>query len=163
MKVTKKMVALLAGIFSLTLIIYFLTGANVSKGKATKTAAIINNIEPIQLPQPNSTPDVNVLQNIPPMPTTVQTDNSVISNLPDLDRMPLDDESISLLPANEMIEYNYKDWYAGAGAAGACSGTAAEGVDKELYAKVKPLFNQTGKTELVPLDINSEKRRINFY
>ena len=94
MKVTKKMVALLAGIFSLTLIIYFLTGANVSKGKATKTAeaaAIINNIEPIQLPQPNSTPDVNVLQNIPPMPTTVQTDNSVISNLPDLDRMPLDD------------------------------------------------------------------------
>ena len=157
MKVTKKMFALLAGIFTLTLIIYFSTQANVSKGRAkdaAKADEIINNIEPIQLPQPNSTPDVNVLQNIPPMPTTVQTDNSVISNLPDLDRMPLDDESISLLPANEMIEYNYKDWYAGASGAG---------VDKELYAKVKPLFNQTGKAELVPLDINSEKRRINFY
>ena len=59
--------------------------------------------------------------------------------------------------------YNIKNPIIPNASTAAGAGAAAEDVDKELYAKVKPLFNQTGKTELVPLDINSEKRRINFY
>jgi len=162
MKVTKKMFAFLAGIFTLTLVVYFFTikearASGKIKNKTGRAAKF--NIQPIPLPQANTTPDVNILPTIPKMPSAagMHTQNNVIANFPDLDRAPLDDESISLLPANEMIADNYKDWY---GSGGVGSG---ESVDKELYAKGKPLFNHTGKFEVVPLDVNGEKRRVNFY
>jgi hypothetical protein len=82
--------------------------------------------------------------------------DNVIANFPDLDRQPLDNESVSLLPANEIIAYNYKDWDVG-------NANGGKAVEKELYAKGKPLFMQNGTPNLVPLDVNSEKRRINFY
>jgi hypothetical protein len=158
MKVTKKMYALLAGIFILTVIFIFInrTGAKANKNPSCGASATKFNIQPIALPQAKTTPDVNILPSIPAMPTAreMQTQNNVIANFPDLDRAPLDDESISLLPANEMIANNYKDWYgSGAGAS----------VDKELYAKGNPLFTPSDKAELVPPDVNSEKRRVNFY
>ena len=168
MKVTKKMVVFLAGIFLLTLTAYFFMykgsghkqrhGQKRQQGQGQGQGPQLN-IQPIPLPQPNTTPDVNVLPTIPRMPTVrdMPPDN-VIANFPDLDRQPLDDETLALLPANEMITYNYKEWDGG-------SGNGSNGsVDKELYAKGNPLFNQNGAAApLVPLDINGEKRRINFY
>ena len=164
MKVTKNMVVFLACIFTLTVVVYLFTikGARASDRRIMKNKGEAGadkfDIQQIPLPQANMTPDVNILPSIPPMPTAkaMNTQNNVIANFPDLDRAPLDDESISLLPANEMIADNYKDWYG----AGLVSG---ESVDKELYAKGKPLFNQTGKHEVIPLDVNGEKRRVNFY
>lgn len=161
MKVTKNMVVFLACIFTLTVVVYLFTikGARASDKNKGQAGADKFDIHPIPLPQTNTTPDVNILPSIPPMPTAkaMNTQNNVIANFPDLDRAPLDDESISLLPANEMIADNYKDWY-GTGGVG-----TGESVDKELYAKGKPLFNQTGKHEVIPLDVNGEKRRVNFY
>ena len=160
MKVTKKMYTLLAGIFILSIVVYFFTikGARNAGGKKNNKTGKFN-IQPIPLPQQNASPDVNILQTIPPMPTAseMQTQNNAIANFPDLDRTPLDDESLSLLQANEMIANNYKDWYGSSASAG------GDSVDKELYAKGKPLFNQKGNTALVPFDVNVEKRRVNFY
>lgn len=161
MKVDKKVILFLAGIFTLTMICLIMkgTGADRKGARAGADATGNNkfNINPIPLPQPNTTPDVNVLPTIPPMPTAscAMSTNDIIANGPDLDRTPLDDESISLLPANEMIQLNYKDWPA--------TGTGTDNVDKELYASDKPLFNRTGKVDLVPLDVNGTNRRVNFY
>ena len=168
MKVEKKVILFLAGIFTLTMICLIMkmkgTGADRKGARPNKkgAGAVGNNkfnINPIPLPQPNTTPDVNVLPTIPPMPTAscAMSTNDIIANGPDLDRTPLDDESISLLPANEMIQLNYKDWPATG------TGTSTDNVDKELYANDKPLFNRTGKVDLVPLDVNGTNRRVNFY
>jgi len=156
MKVTKKMILFLAGIFLLTLTAMFY---NYKKSQSATVSASLKNIQmsELPLPQQNTRVDPNVLPTIPSMPSKTDDNNVPIANFPDLDRMPLDDETISLLPANESIANNYKDWY-GTNAIG--SGTS---VDKELYAKGTPLFSQTDKVELIPLDVNSEKRRINFY
>jgi len=160
MKVTKKMMVFLAGIFLLTLTAVFFNYK--SQNTFAKNISLQNKqviqMNELSLPQQNTRVDPNVLPTIPPMPSKVDDNNVPIANFPDLDRMPLDDETISLLPANESIANNYKDWYGGNDSNG--SGTS---VDKELYAKGNPLFSQTGKMDLVPLDINSEKRRINFY
>ena len=154
MKVTKKMIVFLAGIFLL-----MVTAVFYNYNKSQTSSVSLKNIQmnELPLPQQNTRVDPNVLPTIPPMPSKVDDNDVPIANFPDLDRMPLDDETIALLPANESIANNYKDWY-GTNAIG--SGAS---VDKELYAKVKPLFSQTGKVDLVPLDVNSEKRRINFY
>ena len=160
MKVTKKMIVFLTGIVFLTLTAVFFTyksqTATSAKNISLQNKQVIQMNE-LPLPQQNTRVDPNVLPTIPPMPSKVDDNNVPIANFPDLDRMPLDDETIALLPANESIANNYKDWY-GTNAIG--SGAS---VDKELYAKGKPLFSQTGKVDLVPLDVNSEKRRINFY
>ena len=174
---SKKKYTFLAVILILFLIALFINmkSSSGSKKKAVQArkerdAQMNMEIQPIPLPQQNTRPDVNVLPTIPPMPTAadMHTDNVMIANFPDLDRMPLDTETIALLPANEMIANNYKDWYgagaSGAGASGAgASACTGDSVDKELYANGKPLFDQTGKKELVPLDVNGEKRRVNFY
>ena len=160
------MVVFLAGIILLSLTAYLCTYKGQGQGQKQKQMRRPGppplsgpklNIQPILLPQPNTTPDVHVLPTIPPMPTLndMPPDN-VIANFPDLDRQPLDDESLSLLPANEMIAYNYKDWNVG-------NATGGNAVEKELYAKGKPLFMQNGTLNIVPLDVNGEKRRINFY
>jgi len=154
MKVTKKMVVFITGIFLLTLTAIFY---NYNKSQTSSVSLKNIQMNELPLPQQNTRVDPNVLPTIPPMPSKVDDNNVPIANFPDLDRMPLDDETIALLPANESIANNYKDWY-GTNASG--SGAS---VDKELYAKEKPLFSQTGKVDLVPLDVNSEKRRINFY
>jgi hypothetical protein len=158
MKVTKKMIVFLAGIFLLTLTAIFYNYK--SQSASSESSASLKSIQMTELPLPqqNTRVDPNVLPTIPQMPSKVDDNNVPIANFPDLDRMPLDDETISLLPANESIANNYKDWYGGNNISE--SGTS---VDKELYAKGNPLFSQTGKVDLVPLDVNSEKRRINFY
>ena len=155
MKVTKKMIVFLAGIFLLTLTAMFF---NYNKSQTSSVSLKNIQMNELPLPEQNTRVDPNVLPTIPPMPSKVDDNDVPIANFPDLDRMPLDDETISLLPANESIANNYKDWYGG----NIISGSGAS-VDKELYAKGNPLFSQTGKVDLVPLDVNSEKRRINFY
>ena len=69
----------------------------------------------------------------------------------DIDRQTLVKESPELIPANEVIQMNYK----------ALDGV--EDLDKELYTNDKPLFNLNGPVNLVPLDLNGEHRRVNFY
>ena len=157
MKITKKMVVVLASIFLITLAAIFFISQNQSNSVAVQhhpkslTAQAMNELP---LPLANARVDPTVLPAIPSMPAAV-TPTIEMANFPDLDRMPLYNETIALLPANESIANNYKDWYE--------SNTNNVSVDKELYAKGKPLFSQTGKIDLVPLDVNSEKRRINFY
>jgi hypothetical protein len=69
----------------------------------------------------------------------------------DVDRLPLVEETSHIIPANEIIQMNYKD----------C--TFKDKVEKELYTADAPLFTKE-KTNLVPLDINdSSHRRVNFY
>jgi hypothetical protein len=164
MKVTKKMVVLLAAIFLIALTaVFFMNKSVTAKNQRQEEMKSAERMNELPLPEANTEVDPNFLPTIPRMPTTV-ADNIPIANFPDLDRMPLDDETIELLPANESIASNYKDWY-GANAVGAngVGANANTSVDKELYAVEKPLFNQSDRMELVPLDINSEKRRINFY
>jgi hypothetical protein len=157
MKVTKKMVVLLAAIFLISLTaVFFMNKSVTAKNQRQEEMKSAERMNELPLPEANTEVDPNVLPTIPRMPTTV-ADNIPIANFPDLDRMPLDDETIELLPANESIASNYKDWY------GANANMSGASVDKELYAVEKPLFNQSDRMELVPLDINSEKRRINFY
>lgn len=154
MKVTKKMVVLLATIFLITLTsVFFMNKSVTAKKQNQKEMNMAPIMNELPLPQANTRVDPNTLPTIPPMPT-VTNNAQMIASFPDLDRMPLDDETISLLPANESIANNYKDWY------GANAGAS---VDKELYAVEKPMFDQANQTAIVPLDINSEKRRINFY
>jgi hypothetical protein len=70
-------------------------------------------------------------------------------NQPVVDRLPLVEENSTIIPANEIIQMNYKD----------CNSQ----LDKELYTNDSPLF-APGSTNLVPLDVNdSAHRRINFY
>jgi hypothetical protein len=162
MKVTKKMVVLLGSILILTAIVYGFT--YVSSGAAKNiaaTSATAAAMHELPLPQANTKVDPTVLQVAPPMLSEKDmSPDNMIANFPDLDRAPLDDENLSLIPANEIIDSNYKDWYVGAvGANGVGTGAA---VDKELYAKGKPLFNQTN-VPLVPLDVNGTNRRVNFY
>ena len=164
MKVTKKMVVLLGSILILTAIVYGFT--YVSSGAAKNIAATAAVMHELPLPQANTKVDPTVLQVAPPMLSEKDmSPDNMIANFPDLDRAPLDDENLSLIPANEIIDSNYKDWYVGAvgangvGANGVGTGAA---VDKELYAKGKPLFNQTN-VPLVPLDVNGTNRRVNFY
>jgi hypothetical protein len=78
-------------------------------------------------------------------PTIVKPD---VSNTTILDRQPLEREPPTLLPANETIKTYYKDW---------------NGLDNELYSIDAPLFAQSGSSQLVPPDLNSSHRRVNFY
>jgi len=67
-----------------------------------------------------------------------------------LDRLPLVEETSTIIPANEIIQINYKD----------CNSQ----LDKEFYTNDSPLFAEIGPVNLVPLDVNdSGHRRINFY
>jgi hypothetical protein len=157
MKVPKKALILLAGIFTITVVAYFLIIKTINR---KETAAVAQPMIELPLPQANTKVNPDVLEMAPPMPKACDmTADNMIANFPDLDRAPLDDESLTLLPANEMIASNYKDWYVGA--VGANEVGAGAAVDKELYAKGKPLFKPA--TPLVPLDVNDTKRRINFY
>ena len=65
-----------------------------------------------------------------------------------LDRQPLERENPTLLPANESIQNSYKDW---------------NGLDNDLYSSDVPLFTSTNSSKPVPLDLNSNHRRVNFY
>jgi hypothetical protein len=68
-----------------------------------------------------------------------------------VDRLPLVEENTSIVPANEIMQMNYKD----------C--TYKDQVEKELYTNDSPLFTNAQVTA-VPLDLNdSTHRRINFY
>lgn len=72
-----------------------------------------------------------------------------------VDRLPLVEENTFILPANEIVQMNYKD---------VNEHLYKDKIEKELYTPDKPLFDQKGKVDLVPLDINdSSHRRINFY
>ena len=69
----------------------------------------------------------------------------------DVDRLPLVEENTHIIPANEIMQMNYKD----------C--TYKDQVEKELYTPDPPLFAK-GPSNLVPLDVNdSTHRRVNFY
>ena len=69
----------------------------------------------------------------------------------DVDRLPLVEENTHIIPANEIVQMNYKD----------C--TYKDKVEKELYTPDAPLFAK-GTSNLVPPDINdSTHRRVNFY
>ena len=68
----------------------------------------------------------------------------------DVDRLPLVEETSHIIPANEVLQTNYKD----------CNSKT----EKELYTADAPLFNEKGPKNLVPLDVNdSTHRRVNFY
>jgi hypothetical protein len=75
--------------------------------------------------------------------------------LPLVDRLPLVEEDVSIRPANEIAQMNYKD----------CNSVVyKDQVEKELYTTDLPLFKEKGPVNLVPLDINdSTHRRVNFY
>ena len=157
MKVTKKLGLVLIGILFLTLIAYIFSNKSSGEQKrqalAQEQALANQKANELSLPEPNRTPDVNVLPSIPEMPSAcdISASNIPIANFPDLDRQPLADQTLSLLPANEMLENNYKEWEGG------------KGSEKELYANTQPLFPMGGSADLVPLDVNAAKRRINFY
>jgi hypothetical protein len=69
----------------------------------------------------------------------------------DVDRLPLVEENSHIIPANEMIQMNYKD----------CN--SQDQTEKELYTTDAPLFEK-GPSKIVPMDINdSSHRRVNFY
>lgn len=72
-----------------------------------------------------------------------------------LDRPPLVEENPSIIPANELVQMNYKDWN---------SQVYADKVEKDFYTNDTPLFTEMGPVNLVQLDVNaSGHRRINFY
>ena len=72
-----------------------------------------------------------------------------------LDRPPLVEENAVIVPANEIIQMNYKDCN---------SHLYKDKVEKELYTNDLPLFNEKGSASLVALDVNATgHRRINFY
>ena len=74
----------------------------------------------------------------------------------DIDRQYLVDEDPELLPANEVNKTNYKGWM---NEEGKCKGE----MNEELYTDDNPLFDLKGPVNLVPLDLNGEHRRVNFY
>lgn len=70
----------------------------------------------------------------------------------DVDRLPLVEENTHIIPANEIVQMNYKN----------CN-EYNDQVEKELYTPDAPLFEK-GPTNLVPMDVNdSTHRRVNFY
>ena len=72
-----------------------------------------------------------------------------------LDRSALVVENTFILPANEVVQMNYKD---------VNDHPYKEQIEKELYTSDEPLFDQKSNVDLVPLDINnSSHRRVNFY
>lgn len=72
----------------------------------------------------------------------------------DIDRQYLVDEEPELLPANEIIKRNYKGWMNEPG---------KDEMNEELYTDDVPLFDLRGPINMVPLDLNGEHRRVNFY
>ena len=69
-----------------------------------------------------------------------------------VDRVPLVVENPTIIPANEIVQRNYKD----------CN--LNEEAEKEFYTKDAPLFAEKGPTPLVPFDLNDgTHRRVNFY
>jgi hypothetical protein len=69
-----------------------------------------------------------------------------------VDRLPLVVENPTIIPANEIVQMNYKD----------CNLT--DQVEKEFYTKDAPLFAEKSSTPLVPFDLNDgTHRRVNFY
>lgn len=70
----------------------------------------------------------------------------------DVDRLPLVEETSHIIPANEVLQTNYKD----------CN-EFKDKLEKELYTADAPLFTKESNN-VVPLDINdSTHRRVNFY
>ena len=72
-----------------------------------------------------------------------------------VDRLPLVVENPDIIPANEIVQMNYKD----------CNETVfKDEMEKEFYTKDAPLFAEKGPTTLVPIDLNDgTHRRVNFY
>jgi len=74
-----------------------------------------------------------------------------------VDRIPLVVENPTIIPANEIVQMNYKD----------CNLTdcnLTEQGEKEFYTKDAPLFAEKGSIPLVPFDLNDgTHRRVNFY
>ena len=69
----------------------------------------------------------------------------------DVDRLPLVEENSHIIPANEIIQMNYK------------SCNSQDQTDKELYTTDALLFEK-GQSKIVPIDINdSSHKRVNFY
>jgi hypothetical protein len=77
-------------------------------------------------------------------------DVSAVNTTKDIDRQPIVRETPELLPANEIINMNFK-------------AVGETGLDKEFYSSDAPLFNLSGPVNLTPLDINGPTRRVNFY
>ena len=150
----KKIVVVLAIIFSLTAIAYAIKNMNTANTSVAAGARASAKANELPLPQANTRPNPATLPTIPSMPAAANKGNAVEyypeANYPDLDRLPLARENNALLPANESLQTNYKDW-------------DNANADNELYAKGNPLFNQQNKAALAPPDINSNQRRINFY
>ena len=70
-----------------------------------------------------------------------------------LDRQPMIEENPTIIPANEVLQATFKDFN---------KEFAKDQVKKELYADDAELFNGE-PAKIVPIDINSTHRRINFY
>jgi len=72
-----------------------------------------------------------------------------------VDRLPLVEENPVIVPANEIVQMNYKDYN---------EQVYKDQTEKELYTKDTPLFGEKGPTNLVPFDLNNDvHRRVNFY
>jgi hypothetical protein len=65
-----------------------------------------------------------------------------------VDRLPLVEETTTIVPANEIVAMNYK-------------GCQLNSVEKELYTNDAPLFREKAEP-LVQLDVNAGQRRINY-
>ena len=145
----KKPIALLLIIAVITCIIYVVDGMGANKKNSGNKR---QKIKPygVPLPQANSTPNPAISPFIKAMPNVPPDYNNIIANFPDLDRKRLERENVTLLPANQETQISYKEWLSG------------NSVEKDLYANLPPLFIQAN-SPLMPLDVNGEQRRVNFY
>lgn len=150
----KTTLGLLLVIVVLTCSIYLVSKKSKTYKPTNKNSKNKKNTYGVPLPQANTSPNPSDIPYVISMPTQVPLDSNVIGNYPDLDRMYLEREVPSLLPANEEILTSYKDWE--------INGAP---VDKELYAKDAPLFNSQSQigSPVAPPDINGTQRRVNFY
>ena len=89
-------------------------------------------------------------------PTIPRVNNMDMDMRKDIDRQYLVDEDPELLPANEVNKMNYKGWM---NEEGKCN----QEMNEELYTTDEPLFDLKGPINLIPLDINGQHRRVNFY
>ena len=97
----------------------------------------------------NANMNPNAYINANPATTNIQKGPFIV------DRLPLVEENPVIVPANEIVQMNYKD----------CNEQVyKDQIEKEFYTKDAPLFTEKGPTTLVPFDLNSDvHRRVNFY
>ena len=123
--------------------IYNLNQPNTNKMEMNKRIKSAAELNAIALQNPNAYINADMTTGM-----NVNANRSQKAQL-DVDRLPLVEETSHIIPANEVLQTNYKD----------CNSKT----EKELYTADAPLFNKE-KSNIVAPDINdSTHRRVNFY